>query len=314
MIIPQVLAILLFFLIPAMMYVLSIVVVRYSDENSHSRFRRWLHKTKQPFGFRSLSNDDIQHVPETDRYDYVKDEIANRLYVIYLVIGIFLLTNIVGIFYSTMADVIMPIGNYGENEIRVWSAIVFTTPFSGGWTGTFPWYGFSFWPPAYPEIYHETWNWTYHTTALVTGNDYFFQEISETLFIVPMIVGIVILIPLAKRSVRESFLPSMMHLHIAMLTIMSTVFNCFSEAFKLVILSNTITFGNYVVSAADLNGLPGYMLSILSPILIVVYLIFFGLSYRLGKIHYETSKRNKWLFVTNTSILYWLSLILVILV
>ena len=95
----------------------------------------------------------------------------------------------------------------------------------------------------------------YHTTALVTGNDYFFQEISETLFIVPLIVGIVILVPLARKSVRQSFLPSLMHLHVAMLTIMGTVFNCFAEAFKLEILSSTITFGNYVVNAVDLNGL-----------------------------------------------------------
>ncbi len=308
------LAVALFFIIPAVMYVLSFVIIKYSDENSPSRLRRWLNSARQPIHLRSLLDEDIQQVPEIERVQYVKDGILSRLLAVYLFIGLLLLTNIIGTFYNTMADVIMPIGNAGEEEIRVWSAIVITTPFSGGWTGTFPWYGFSFWPPAYPEVYHETWNWVYHTTALVTGNDYFFQGISQDLFILPLIVGIVFLIPLARKSVREAFLPSILHFHVAMLTIMSTVFNCFSEAFKLEILSNTITFGNYVVGAADLNGLPASVISTLVPVLLVAFMAFFGLSYKLAETHYSTSTRGKWLFVANTSILYWLSFIMVILV
>ncbi|MHA1907460.1 MAG: hypothetical protein ACW98Y_09220 [Candidatus Thorarchaeota archaeon] len=314
MIIPQVFAIVLFFLIPILMYIFTILVVRFSDEDSASRFRKWLHTVRRPLGFKSLSNEDIQQVAEEKRSQYVTREVLYRLVAVYLIIGVFLLSNIIGSFYHVIADVVQDIGNAGASEIRTWSAIVFATPFSGGWSGTFPWYGYGLWPLPYPETYHEPWNWVFHTTALVTGNPNFFQNIAVDLILIPVIFGIILLIPLVRRSVREAFLPSLLHLHVSMLLFASTLFNCFAEAFKLAILASPITIGQYQTSAEDLNGLPLQILVTLLPVLIVVFLVYLGISYKLAQTHYGDSTKGMWLFVANTSVLYWLSLVLAILV
>ncbi|MFW9953818.1 MAG: hypothetical protein ACFFD3_04620 [Candidatus Thorarchaeota archaeon] len=314
MIVPQLFAIVLFLLIPVVMYVLSFLIVKYSDENSPSRVRRWFHSARSPVELKSLSKGSIEQIPEEGRSGYISREVTLRLVAIYLVIGIFILSNIIGIYYHVMGDVLQTISNYGEEEIRLWSAIVYTTPFSGGWTGTFPWYGNGLWPLSYPETYHESWNWIFHTSALVTGNPYFFEGVAEDLIIIPLVFCIVILIPLARKSVREAFLPSLLHLHVSMLILASTLFNCFAEAFKLAILSNPITFGEYTVGAADLNGLPSQVIGVLMPLIFVVFLVYLGISYKLAQNHYNTSKKGKWIFVANTIVLYWLSFILAIVI
>ena len=314
MIIPQVFALVLFFLIPILLYVFTIMILKYSNENSTSKVRRWLYTARKPLGFKSLSNEDLQQMPDEDRSQFVQKEVILRLLALYIVVAVFFLSNIVGSFYTIIADVAQDIGNAGSSELRTWSAIAFPTPFSGGWVGTFPWYGYGLWPPGYLEIYHEPWNWVFHTTALVDGNPNFFSNITTELIVLPLAVGIVLLLPLARRSVREAFLPSIVHLHFSMLVIVSTLFNCFAEAFKLVVLSNELTYGQYVVAAVDLNGLPSTILAILSPVLLLVFVLFFGISYKLGGTHYGDSTKAKWLFVANTSILYWMSLLLAILV
>jgi hypothetical protein len=314
MIIPQVFAIVLFFLIPILLYLLSIVIIRFGVETSESRIRRLFFSARKPLEFNSLSNEDLQQVPDTERSRYVTHEVVARLVTIYLVIGIFLLSNIIGTFYHVMADVLQHVGNYGEEEIRMWSAIVFTTPFSGGWIGTFPWYGYGFWPSPFPETYHEPWNWLFHTTSLVTGNPTFFQDMAQDFVFIPMIFGLILLLPLARKSVWESFLPSILHLNVSMLIMVNSLFNGFAEAFKLVVLSQSITFGGFTVNASSLYGLPfSFMISVLS-ILIIMFILFFGFSYRLARNHYSSSRKGKWLFVANTTILFWLSLILTIIV
>jgi len=313
MIIPQVFAIVLFFLIPILLYVFTIMIVRYSDENSTRKFRRWFYAARKPLGFKSLSDEDILQVPEEDRTQYLTREIILRLFAVYLVIVVFFLTNIIGSFYTVMADVVQEVGNTGSIEVRTWSAIVMTTPFSGGWSGTFPWYGYGLWPPAYLEVYHEPWNWVFHTSAL-TDNPDFFSSMAVDIIFVPVIVGAILLIPLARRSVREAFLPSILHLHVSMMIMMSSIFNCFAEAFKLVILSYSITYGQYTIDATDLNGLPSTILLTLIPVLLVMFVLFVGISYSLARTQYSTSVKGKRIFVANTALLFLISLVLAILV
>ncbi len=313
MIIPETIALLLFYLIPIIMYVLTIMIVKYSEKDSDSRLKRWFYLARTPIRLESLSDDTIKQIPEEGKSPYIRKEILLRLCVVYLVIGLFLLSNIIGTFYHVMADALLPMGQGSTGDMRTWSAIVLTTPFSGGWTGTFPWYGYGFWPPAYIDAYNEPWNWIFHLAAL-SDNPGFFDGVAPYLFLIPLLLGVVLLLPLAKRSIRESFLPSFFHLHISMMVIMSSFFNCFAEAFALQVLASSITYGQYTVDAGDLNGLPLTMLITLIPILILAFAFFIGISYKIGKKQYGDSKKAQWLYVSNTAVFYWLSLLLAIVV
>ncbi len=313
MIIPETIAILLFLIIPVILFLSTAITLRFSDETSSSRWKRWLHSLRQPIRLQSLSDEAIQDMPETDRTAYIKRELALRLLAVYLVIGVFLLSNIVGTFYHIMADVLNDVSQGSSGLIRTWSAIVFTTPFSGGWLGTFPWYGYGLWPPSNLDVYHEPWSWVYHTAALA-GDPSFFSGMADELIAIPIVVGVILLLPLARRSVRTAFLPSILHLHISLLVLVGGLFNCFAQAFRLDVLGETLVFGLYEVSASDLNGLPTLMISIIFPILVIIFLMFMGLSYKLGKTHYPESKRARALFILNTTVLYWFSLVLAIIV
>ncbi|MFW9918309.1 MAG: hypothetical protein ACFFED_01805 [Candidatus Thorarchaeota archaeon] len=313
MIIPDTIATLLFLLIPILLYLLTAITLRFSDESSSSRWKRWLNAIRQPINLRSLSDEAIQELPETERPIYIKREVMLRLLAIYLVIGVFLLSNLLGTFYHIMGDVLNDVGQGSTGLLRTWSAVVFTTPFSGGWMGTFPWYGYGLWPPSNLAIYHEPWSWVYHTAALA-GDPSFFPGMAIDLILIPIVVGVILLLPLARRSVRNAFLPSILHLHISLLVMVSGLFNCFAQAFRLAFLGETLVFGLYEVSASDLNGLPLTMVSSILPILFVIFLLFLGISYKLGKVHYPDSKRSGVLFILNTTVLYWLSLVLTIIV
>ena len=313
MIIPETIAILLFFLIPILLYLFTAITLRFSDETSSSRWKRWLYVISQPIQLRSLSDETIQELPETDRPSYIKRELVLRLFAVYLVIGVFLLANILGTYYHIMADVLNDVHQGSTGLLRTWSAVVLTTPFSGGWLGTFPWYGYGLWPPSNLDVYHEPWSWVYHTAALA-GDPSFFPGMADELLVIPIIVGVILLLPLARRSVRTAFLPSILHLHISLLVLVGGLFNCFAQAFRLAVLGETLVFGLYEVSASDLNGLPSLMISLILPILFVIFLLFLGISYKLGKGYYPESKRARMLFILNTTILYWLSLVLAIIV
>lgn len=311
MIISETIAILLFLLIPMLLYLFTVSTIRFSDATSSSRWKRWLHAIRQPITFQSLSDEVLCELSDEARRSYIQREVVLRLLASYLVIGVFLLSNMIGTFYHIMADVLNDVSQGSSGLLRTWSAVVFTTPFSGGWLGTFPWYGYGLWPPSHLDIYHEPWSWVYHTAALA-GDPSFFLGIADELLVIPIIVGVIFLLPLARRSVRTAFLPSIVHLHISLLVLVGGLFNCFAQAFRLDILGETLVFGLYEVNTCDLNGLPSLMILSILPILLLIFLSFLGMSYKIGKGHYPVSRRSKVLFALNTTVLYWLSLAIAI--
>ncbi len=287
----------------------SFIVAKYAEENSTSRIKRWLFFVKKPLRFGSLDRSELDQLPDEERPAVIQHEILLRLLAVYLLVVVFFLSNILGNFYHVLGDVAQDVGNAGSDDIRQWSAIVLNTPFSAGWVGSFPWYGYGLWPPAYLDVYHEPWNWILHTSALA-DNPVFFSNMAIEVLLVPIIFGSIILIPLARRSVRESFIPSYLHLNVGMMVFSSVFFNCLAEVVNLFVLSNPIAIGSYVVTAENLAWLLPEILTFLVPGLLLMFLLFFGLSMKLGSIHYPDSKKYKWLFVGSIMLVFFLSMAL----
>jgi len=289
------------------------MIVRFSEDGSPSRLKRFFHALRQPINLKSMSDEVVEQLPEEDRSGYINEQIVARLVIMYLILMVFLLSNIVATFNYVMADIILPVNQGSTGDLRTWSAIVLNTPFSGGWLGTFPWYGNDLLPPLTVDTFHETWDWVYFLIP-VSDNPNLAATLIPFLLIMPMVMGLIYLIPLARRSIRESYLPSLLFLNFGMLTVMYGVFNCFAVSLYLLDPSASITFGLYTVSASVLNGLPTLVMTYLIPVLLGFFLIFMVIGRKLGRIYYPESRRAQRFFMVFVALTYWLSLFFVILV
>ena len=243
----------------------------------------------------------------------MNEQIVARLVIMYLILMVFLLSNIVATFNYVMADVILPVNQGSTGDLRTWSAILLNTPFSGGWLGTFPWYGNDLLPPLTVDTFHETWDWVYFLIP-VSDNPNLAATLIPFLLIMPMVMGLIYLIPLARRSIRESYLPSLLLFNFGMLTVMYGMFNCFAVSLYLLDPLASITYGLYTVSAASMSGIPALMVPILTLAFLGFFLIFMVLGRKLGRIHYPESQKAQRFFMMFVALTYWLSLFFVILV
>ena len=123
-----------------------------------------------------------------------------RLFFYYLGIVLFLISFIIGEFYEVMFDLSLPVNQGSTGELRTATSVIFQSPFSAGWIGALPWSG--------QITYHETWNWIFFTAPL-SDNPNFFGTISKAMLLISIGVGLVFLAPLAIKTIRLSFLPSM---------------------------------------------------------------------------------------------------------
>jgi len=311
--IPAFLANALYILIPVFLIVISLLIVRYSEEGSSSGVKRFFHALRQPVALKSMSDEVVGQLPEEERGSYLKGQIVARLVIVYLVLMVFLLGNIIATFNYVMADVIFPINQGSTGDLRLWSAVVLNNPFSGGWLGTFPWYGSGGLPSMNIDTYHEPWDWLYFL-APTTDNPDFVATAFPVYLIIPVLMGLVYLIPLARKSIRESYLPSLLLSISGMLSMVYGIFNCFAISQYLLDPTSTITFGYYSVTGASMNGLPLSMMQFLIPTLIGFFLIFIVLGKKLGGIHYPENQKAQRLFMLFVTLTYWLSLFFVILV
>ncbi len=303
----------LYILIPVFLILISLLIVRYSEDSSSSRAKRFFHALRHPVALKSMSDEVVGQLPEEERDGYLKGQLVARLVVVYLVLMVFLLGNIIATFNYVMADVIFPINQGSTGDLRIWSAVVLNNPFSGGWLGTFPWYGGGTLPPLNVDTYHEPWDWVYWL-APITDNPEFVSNIFPVFLITPVLMGLVYLIPLARRSIRESYLPSLLLFNSGMLSMMYGIFNCFAVTQYLLDPSSTITYGLVTVTAASMHGLPLSMMQLLVPALIGFFLVFMVLGKKLGGIHYPENQKAQRFFLMFVALTYWISLYFVILV
>jgi hypothetical protein len=232
---------------------LSAFVLLYPSlkKGAGSRFRRYLSYTiKAP----SIGPLNPEKEGSSDGYkEYLKKQLKVRLYLVYIGVGLFILSSFVAEFYHVMSDLSMNVSQGSTGIARTWSSVAFLNPFDAGWVGSLPWYGAIPLPPAYAPIYHDPWSWAFFTDT-ITDNPIFFESRVQVMLLLTIIIGFVFLLPLGVRTVRESFVPSLFYFTTSLLIMSRAIFGLFAQGFSLG-LGGSIQYGIMVVTGINFPGL-----------------------------------------------------------
>lgn len=288
---------------------LSAFVLLYPSlkKGAGSRFRRYLSYTiKAP----SIGPLNPEKEGSSDGYkEYLKRQLKVRLYLVYIGVGLFILSSFVAEFYHVMSDLSMNVSQGSTGIARTWSSVAFLNPFDAGWVGSLPWYGAIPLPPAYAPIYHDPWSWAFFTDT-ITDNPIFFESRVQVMLLLTIIIGFVFLLPLGVRTVRESFVPSLFYFTTSMLIMSRAIFGLFAQGLSLG-LGGSIQYGIMVVTGINFPGLDLLQLvAVIMPIILALFAVFLFIGRRLWQIHYPDDRQSRRWFTLYVSISYWLSLLL----
>jgi hypothetical protein len=236
-------------------------------------------------------------------------DIKVKLFFVYLGIALFLISFTMSEFYEVIFDLIMPVTQGSTGEIRTVTSIVFLSPFTAGWVGALPWYGYL--PaPAGLGTYHDPWGWIFATSAY-TDNPNFLGTMVTVLVMFSFIVGILFLIPLAFKRIRQSILPSLFFFTSGMMIFTKAAIGGLGHALAL-------TFGAQL--RVGIMIITGTMIPDLNEVIAIGFLIVFALyiffafmGRELWKVHYDDIRSRRW-FLVYFTLIYWLGLTVTILV
>ena len=287
--------------LPLIAICLCILIIPSLRKSTGSKIRRYLSYLITPPQIGSLKTDE----PET-----LWRQIKVRLFFVYIGIAIFLISFMIGEFYQVILDIILPVTQGSTGATRVVSSVVFQSPFSAGWVGSLPWYG-AFPLPGLIDTYHEPWRWIFATAAF-TDNPNFMDSMVTVMLLFSAIAGFVYLLPLASKTIRRSFLPSMFFFMTGMMVFTKSAIDAFAQACALAFLNAQIRFGLLVITGDMIpNLIQGILVSI--PIILVMFGIFSLIGWKLWKVHYSDSRSRKW-FILFISLSFWVGLVLTIFV
>ncbi|MHA2070680.1 MAG: hypothetical protein ACW985_02700 [Candidatus Thorarchaeota archaeon] len=286
-----------------------ILIIPWLRNGSGSKIRRYLSYLISPPRIGSLKQMSAEDVAGQNHASLWR-EIKVRLFFVYIAIAVFLVSFMISEFYEVMFDLFLPVTQSSTGEMRTVSSVVFQSPFTAGWIGALPWYG-SLPAPSSLGTYHETWSWIFITTAY-TDNPYFLQTIITLLLIISFIVGLVFLTPLASKTIRHSFLPSLFFLMTGMAIFTKTAIGCFAQAWALAFRDASIQYGIRTVTGEMIpNLIEGIAIS--TPIILGLFALFVVLGWKLWNAYYDDFESRTW-FMVYIAMSYWLGLALSILV
>lgn len=287
--------------LPLIAICLCILIIPSLRKSTGSKIRRYLSYLITPPQIGSLKTDE----PET-----LRRQIKVRLFFVYIGIAIFLISFMIGEFYQVILDIILPVTQGSTGASRVVSSVVFLSPFSAGWVGSLPWYG-AFPLPGLIGTYHEPWRW-FFATAAFTDNPNFMGTMVTVMLLFSAIVGIVYLAPLASKTIRRSFMPSMFFFMTSMMVFTKAAIDAFAQACSLAFLNGEIQIGLLVITGDMVpNLVQGILVSI--PIILAMFGLFSLIGWKLWKVHYSDTNSRKW-FMLFITLSFWLGLAVTIFV
>jgi len=253
----------------------------------------------------SINLDDEMH-----RQRAFWSEIKIRLFYVYIGIVVFLVSFLISEFYEVFLDIVLPVTQGNTGEVRTITSVIFQSPFNAGWIGSMPWYG-SFPLPSDLGTYHEPWSWIFFTAA-VTDNPYFLEQIVTVLLLFSFIAGLAFLSPLAIKTIRHSYLPSVFFFVTGMAIFTKSVFGCLAQALALFIGYTQIQYGIYIVTGEMIpNLIQAFVIGF--PIILAIFAVFILLGWKLAKVHFTDSRMKSW-FIAYIAFVYWLGLAITIIV
>ncbi|MFW9834694.1 MAG: hypothetical protein ACFFEK_11915 [Candidatus Thorarchaeota archaeon] len=267
------------FILPIIAVCVLILFIPLLENKKGSRIRRYLSYLITPPRFDSEDT--------TWRKDRVK------LYFYYLGLVLFLVTFMISEFYEVMFDLLLPVSQGSTGEFRIVSSVMFQGLFNAGWIGSLPWLGLT--------TYHETWSWILFTAAF-TDNPLFLSTIIEFLILISMGVGVVFLLPLAVKSIRHSFLPSMFFYLTGMMVFSKAAIGCLATGLALA-FGRELEYGSIVATGPMVSGL-WYVVVIGFFVVLGMFTMFALIGRRLWKVHYPNAVFRKW-FIIYIALCFW---------
>jgi len=272
-------AIIIAIILPIIAVCIFIISIPWLRNGTGSKLRRYLSYFINPprigsYGSESAAND-IEF-----RHTTTWRETKVKLFFYYLAIALFLVSFMISEFYEVMIDLSLPITQGSTGELRTFTSVVFQSPFNAGWVGALPWAGFT--------TYYETWNWILFTAPLSDNPD-FLPSLVSALLLFSILIGLAFLSPLAIKSIRQSFLPSMFFFVTGMTIFTKTAISYLAELLALAFANAHIQYMHIIVTGGMFSDIGGLLVFGLSVVL-GMFTLFIILGRKLWKSHYSDSK------------------------
>jgi hypothetical protein len=217
---------------------------------------------------------------------------------LYLGFVIVVFANLIATFYLSLIDVVIILSNNEEGLISSVNYIVIQDPFHGGWLGSLPWYSSYPLPLFGANTFHEDWEWILFT-GIGWENFVFLENIIEDINLFLLTIGVVFLLPLGIKAVRESFIPALLHFMSGILIIFRGIFGLFGESISVLYFGNTLDMGyvRYGVEEIGIERLT--QITFFSFSAIIIGIVFFSIvGHFLWKSHLKTMGiSSKWFLV-----------------
>jgi len=293
-------------LIPIVSVTITASLYLIANRNPSNRLGRLASILTRPIPLKSLQSDNAES-SSVNVQSHLRKQLVNRYFLILLLLVLFLVSNLLATFYHIMSDYAINIIDPGFVS-STWMNIIIESPFNGGWYGTLPWYGDRFLPPEGAIVYHETWNWIYFSAG-ITDDPTFFMGATNIVLIMTSLIGLVFLLPLITKPIRNSFSQSLFFFLTGMLVSTRGIFGYFSQAWKLEYGSSYLQYGSRLVTSGQLQvTTEAAIISNLFPIIGILCAIFVVVGGLLWKKHYPNHRRSYLLFMVYIAISYWVSL------
>ncbi|MFX1254704.1 MAG: hypothetical protein ACFFCZ_24045 [Promethearchaeota archaeon] len=304
------LALFLMIFIPLFAIGLSLLI-SFLSKRTNGKVNNFLTYLINPITLGSLTPTPAVEMSEEEKKNLL-NQLGLRLFLVYGAIVLFLGSSIIAEFYHILSDVTVLVTQGSTGLARTWSTLVIDTPFSGGWYGTFPWYGQFPFPPINLDIFHRPWGWILFTNG-TTDNPQFLVDHFIGVVFRAFLFGLIFLLPLGIRAIRESFIPSLFFFTTSMFTLSRAFLGCFSQAWNLEFGAASVQIGHWTVTKG-MGQIPEMSIIFgLLPFIILIYGVFIFLGNKLWRIHYPDNQISRLWFFGYITVGYWLSLVLIIL-
>ena len=294
-------------LIPVLSVTLTTIMYSLAKQKESRRLGRVAAILTSPIQISPLHLDREEYSSEKGVVTQLKNQLINRYSLLLLLLMLFFIGNLLATFYHVLGDYSINIID-PEFVSGTWTQIIIESPFRSGWYGTLPWYGDRFLPPEGAIVYHETWSWIFFSAG-ITDDPTFFAGASNIVLIVTILFGLVFLLPLLARPIRNSFSQSLFFFLTGMFVSMRGIFGYFSQAFMLEFNSTVLQYGIRLVFPGQLQvTTEAAIISTFAPVIGLLCIVFVVLGGLLWKKHYPNHRRSHLLFMVYVALSYWLSL------
>ena len=159
------------------------------------------------------------------------------------------------------------------------------------------------------DLLHEPWQWIFHT-AVFTDNPVFFDTKAGSMILLSLLFSAFFLLPMAFKSIRRSFVPSVFFLMTGMLVMMRGIFGFTALALGLEFGSAVLRTGAITSTGSHPHGIGVLLFGI--PVVLIMSVMFALLARELWRVHYsEDNFSSKW-FVIFILLAYWISFLVLI--